>query len=78
MGNLCPYWDGSLPILGADAGFAGNQRKLYGRERHEVRRIAWNTAVKRIICDVVEAVLATVRTNLGADSFALRVGGRGS
>jgi hypothetical protein len=30
MGNLCPYWDGSLPILGADAGFAGNQRKLYG------------------------------------------------
>ncbi len=30
MGNLCPYWDGPLPILGADAGFAGNQQKPYG------------------------------------------------
>ena len=43
MGNLCPYWDGRLPILGVDAGFAGDR---------------WDMVVKGFFCEVVETVLA--------------------
>jgi hypothetical protein len=34
MGDLYPYWDGRLPILGVDAGFAGDR---------------WDMVVKRLL-----------------------------
>ena len=56
MGNLCPYWDGRLPILGVDAGFAGIAGTLWSKA-FSVRcaRQSWRT----------------VRANLAASSSAL-------
>ena len=57
MGNLCPYWDGRLPILGADAGLAGNR---------------WDIVVKGFSLRWSRHSWRSVRANLMASSFALR------
>jgi hypothetical protein len=43
MGNFCPYWDERSPILGIDAGIAGDRRDM---------------VVKGFFCEVVETALA--------------------
>ncbi len=57
MGNLCPYWDGRLPMSGVDTGVCGGSPGKGG----QTFSLRWSRQSWR-----------TFRTNLAANSFALR------